>query len=138
MKSRLLVSEHQKLTWLIAQAGTIGAEQLEMQAHWARYICVVASGFIENALKEVYSSYARSCSSAAVADFVETRLANIQNPKAGRFLETAGAFNKARAVDLEAFLQVDGRKEAIDSIMSNTNSGRFLQGAFLVRRRGHQ
>jgi hypothetical protein len=119
MKSPSLASQHQKLSWLIAQASALAAEQLELQAHWARYICVLASGFLENALKEVYSEYARSCSSAGVADFVESKLATIQNPKAGRFLETAGAFSKAWAVDLETFLETDGRKEAIDSIMAN-------------------
>ena len=74
MKLHSLASQHQKLRWLIAQANSLGAEQLELRAHWARYICVLSSGFLENALKEVYASYARSCSSPGVADYVESEV----------------------------------------------------------------
>lgn len=92
---------------------------MELRAHWARYICVLASGFLENSLKEVYSCYARSCSAPAVGDYVEAQLERVQNPKANRFVETAQAFNKRWANDLATFLEEDGRKEAIDAIMAN-------------------
>lgn len=112
-------SQHQKICWLIEQARLLDANQLELQSHWARYICVVSSGFLENALKEIFSNYARSCSSPPIADFVESKLSGIQNPKSNRFVETAGTFNKDWAINLEAFLAIEGRKEAIDGIMSN-------------------
>ena len=119
MKLKNLVSQHQRLLWLIGQANNLPAEQLELRAHWARYICVLASGFLENSLKEIYSRYARSCSASAVGDFVESRLDRVQNPKASRFIETAQSFNKQWGIELRVFLDQDGRKEAIDAIMSN-------------------
>ena len=119
MKLRSLSSQHQRLRWLISEADKFQADQLELQAHWARYLCVLSSGFIENALKEVYGRYARSCSNSAVADYVESTLRSIQNPKAIRFVETATSFNKDWGESLTTFLELEGRKDAIDSIMAN-------------------
>lgn len=119
MNSKSLVMQHQKLTWLIQQAAMLDADKLELQSHWARYICVLASGFLENALKDVFSRYARASSNPLVANFVDTQLASVQNPKSSKFVEVAGAFNKNWVQDLEDFLSLDGRKDAIDSIISN-------------------
>jgi hypothetical protein len=119
MRSRTLSRQHQQLKWLLGQAKQFNSEQLELQAHWARYLCVLAAGFIENALADVYSTYARSSSSPSISNYVEAALGRIQNPKASRFLETARAFNTDWEGALSDFLDKDGRREAIDSIMTN-------------------
>lgn len=119
LRLQTLSTQHQRLCWLISQADGFDANQLELRAHWARYICVLSSGFLENALKEVYARYARNSSNPAVANYVELALNKIQNPKAGRFLETATSFNKDWEKDLIEFMESDGKKEAIDAIMSN-------------------
>jgi RiboL-PSP-HEPN len=119
MKLQVLSSQIQRLHWLISQANELNADQLELRAHWARYICVLSAGFLENAHIDVYSQYARSCSTPAVADYVESTLRKIQNPKAKRFEETAKSFNKAWEENLTIFLGSQGRREAIDAIMSN-------------------
>lgn len=113
------MSQLQRLRWLISQANELNADQLELRAHWARYICVLSAGFLENALPDVYSQYSRACSTPAIGDYVESTLRKIQNPKAKKFEETAKAFNKTWEEDLSIFLNSDGRREAIDAIMSN-------------------
>lgn len=119
MKLQSLSAQHQKLCWLFSEADKFGADQIELQAHWARYLCVLSSGFLENALKDIYACYARACSSPTVANYVESTLRKIQNPKANKFLETAKSFNREWEQDLTEFLESDGNKEAIDAIMSN-------------------
>jgi hypothetical protein len=119
MKSQSLTSQLQIIKWLIAEAGKLDASQNELRAHWARYICVLSSGFLENAVKDIYSRYARGCSPPAIGDYVSSALARIQNPKSGRFLEVAVAFNKDWADELTNFLEDEGRGDAIDAIMSN-------------------
>lgn len=54
-----------------------------------------------------------------MANFVEATLARVQNPKANRFVETARAFDPAWIDSLTAFLDEEGRRDAIDAIMSN-------------------
>lgn len=119
MKSRVLVSQQQRLEWLMKQASVFQSDQLELQAHWARYLCVLAAGFLENALAEIYSTYAKSCASPSVSNFVESVLAKIQNPKANKFVDTARAFDPRWVDNLTTFLLNEGRKDAIDAVMSN-------------------
>jgi len=101
------------------QASVFQSDQLELQAHWARYLCVLAAGFLENALAEIYSTYAKSCASPSVSNFVESVLAKIQNPKANKFVDTARAFDPRWVDNLTTFLLNEGRKDAIDAVMSN-------------------
>jgi len=119
MRVQSLASQHQRLTWLLDQAASFENSQLELQAHWARYLCVLSAGFIENALTEVYTEYAKACSHINVANFVSAKLARVHNPKSSRFLETARGFDKSWEQGLDEFLSLGGRREAIDAIMSN-------------------
>lgn len=119
MRSRALLSQRQRLDWLIKEASKFEGDQLELQAHWARYLCVLAAGFLENALSETFSAYAKSSANVQVSNYVEAMLGKIQNPKAGKFLDTARAFDRSWEEGLATFIKVDGRKDAIDAIMAN-------------------
>lgn len=119
MNTRELVRQHQRLMALFNKTATATSGDFEMQAHWAKYLCVLSAGFLENALCEVYSQYSRKCSNTSVARYTSKQLARIRNPKAGRFLEIAESFQPHWKTDLEAFIEDNGRKDAIDSIMSN-------------------
>ncbi len=119
MHSRALFSQHQRLESLFDKAEHFSNEQMELRSHWARYLCVLSAGFIENALVDVYSTYARSCASRSIGNYVENSLRKVHSPKSSRFLQTARAFNSDWEASLKEFLDTDGRREAIDGIMSN-------------------
>ncbi len=119
MRSRSLISQKQRLDWLIGEAPKFQGDQLELQSHWARYLCVLAAGFLENALSEVYSKYAKTSANPQVSNYVEAVLGKIQNPKSRKFLDTARAFDRSWEESLLTFIDTDGRKDAIDAIMSN-------------------
>jgi hypothetical protein len=104
---------------LLSRTQTATAGDIELQSHWARYLCVLAAGFLENALFEVYSAVIRNGSNLAVARFASSRLEMISNPKSSKFLEIAGTFKAEWKLDLERFLDEDGRRDAIDSVMTN-------------------
>lgn len=119
MKTQELVRQHNRLVGLLNKTAEATGGDLEAQSHWARYLCVLSSGFLENALHEVYGQYCARCSNRNVARFTDKVLARVQNPKAGKFLEIAKSFRPEWQTDLEAFIEEDGRKDAINSIMSN-------------------
>ena len=119
MKIISLVRQKQRIEWLINQARSFDGDQLELQSHWARYLCVLVAGFLENAISEVYSSYVQKCSNEQVANYVEAVLGRIQNPKSQKFLETARSFNRDWELSLNEYIEQNGRKEAIDSVMAN-------------------
>ena len=114
-----LTQQLRKLRAFAKKAGDSSLDDLELQAHWAKYLCVLVAGFIENSLEEIFSEFVTDASSPAVARFAKSRLGNIQNPKAQRFIEVAGAFDESWRVGLEAFLEDNGRKDAVDSIIAN-------------------
>jgi hypothetical protein len=97
--------------------GRLGAEP-EVQAEFARHLCVLASGFIEKAVSEIFTDYARRNSSPAVARYVAARMDNVQNMKCGKLLELVGEFSPEWRASLEDYVEGE-RKDAVDSIVSN-------------------
>ena len=123
MRNPILVSQLDSLESLLDRTDDATAGNIELIGHWGSYLCILTSGFLENALRELYGDFVNNASSPQVARFAAARLEGISNPKAGRFVETARGFDLAWAADLEQFLDADGsrRRNAIDSIMSNRN-----------------
>ena len=119
MHNRKLNSQLQRLRSLIERTAAASDGDLELQGHWGCYLCILVAGFLENAIGEIYAEFAHNVGSEPVANFVAKRVLRIQNPKAQRFIETAGTFKKEWANDLGVFLDQEGRKDAIDGIMNN-------------------
>ena len=112
-----------ELRQLIKHAGDV-TDDISLQEHWARYLCVVTAGFLEYSIQAIYFDFAKSSSSRQFANFVENQLRRIGNPNTDRFLQTAGAFNPEWRKELELFFQEgkDGEKEAINSMISMRNN----------------
>ena len=119
MQDRELIRQFQALDSLFQKIPIACGGDIEMMSHWAKYLCVLSAGFIENALKEIYGSFIKGAASEPVAQFANSALFRIQNPKTYIFIKTAKAFKKPWAEKLETFVDEDGRREAIDSIMQN-------------------
>jgi hypothetical protein len=119
MNTRELQRQHGQLLALISRTSTACASDLELQAHWAKHMCVLSAGLVENAVELIYGEFATKKSSQPVANYARSVLSRIQNPKTERFIELSRSFKAEWGNDLEAFVNDDGRKEAIDSIMAN-------------------
>jgi hypothetical protein len=90
----------------------------EVQSHWSRYLCVLVSGFLENSVRITYAEYARKRADPSVADFVESRLRQFQNPKMGTILDLAGGFSQEWRRQLER--DTNGQLgESVNSIVGN-------------------
>lgn len=116
-----LTGQLNKLKELIRKAGTSSLSDLELQSHWARHLCVIAAGFLENALRDVYSDFVKGSASPQVAAFAISMLSGLRNPKAGRFVDIAARFEASWGSELERYLEESGGKDAMDSIMANRN-----------------
>jgi hypothetical protein len=122
MENQQLNRQLQKIRSLIDKTTEASRQDLELQAHWGRYLCVLVAGFLENAIAEIYTDFVNSAASEPVASFASLTLGRIQNPNSQRFLDTARSFKQSWADDLEKFLMEQGRKEAIDSIIANRHA----------------
>ncbi len=97
-----------------------GIDDPYLQAHFARYLCVLLSGYLEYAVYEIFSDYARRTAHKRVAGYVERRLDDFYTPSTERLLALAGEFDRTWREDLEHRLTPEMR-EAINSIRSLRN-----------------
>ncbi len=74
---------------------------------------------MENSLTEVFRELVVNSSSRPVANYATNTLSKIQNTNAEKYLNVTRAFNPVWADELESFLGEEGRKEAINSIVTN-------------------
>ena len=121
MKNQEVARQIQRLQSLISKVREASNDDFALQAHWARYLCILVSGFVENGLKEIYSEFINSKAAKPIADYAISYLSRLQNPKAEKVMELVGSFRQEWRTELETFLTSDGRKDAIDSIMNNRN-----------------
>lgn len=93
---------------------------IEMQGHWAKYICVLSAGYVENSVRDIYGHYIRKNSySSAVVKYAVSQLEGVQNPRPEKLVKIANSFDKKWGSDLQDYLSIDFRADAVNSIMSN-------------------
>jgi len=121
VKSIELVRQEASLRHLIKRVGhDPSTRALEMQAHWARYLCVLTSGFVENVARTLYGEYtSKNSYSPAVVRYAKKQLDGIQNPRPDRLVALAASFDPKWGRELDAYINQDYRSDAINAIMSH-------------------
>jgi hypothetical protein len=120
MKSREIARQLQKIENLIKATSLTTGDNLELQGHWGKYLCVLCAGFLENAISEIYIDFVESVSTPPIASFSRKTLEKISNPKSNKFIEIASSFKKNWGEELDAYFSDNpSKKNAIDSIMNN-------------------
>lgn len=113
-----LRKESEKILSLIEIAEATFEEDDEMRSHLAKYICILCSGFLENAIHYIYSDYVKNeTSSATVISYTTLTINRIQNPNSEKFREIAKSFNVDWETPLRDFLQSEERSTAINYII---------------------
>lgn len=119
MKNQEISSNKQRLDNLFKKI-TAFSTDTDLQSHWARYLCILVSGFLETSVRIIYREYAKKKATPQVANFVEGKLEDFQNPKMEKILQLTGLFSKEWANELR--LETEGElKDAVDSIANNRN-----------------
>ena len=119
MRNLQLYRQTQIIRGLIRQTQDASFDNMELQGHWGRYLCVLTAGFAENSLREIYKDYVSRTADPATSNYATSELEQLQNPKAARFISVAHAFKPEWSDALDSFLEDNKRKDAIDSIMNN-------------------
>ena len=93
----------------------------ELQSDFARYLCVLVSGYMEKAVVALVLEHARTNGAPTLQRFVENKTKNFTNAKASRVQDLLGSFDPEWREKLEDIL-ADERKDAIDSIVALRNT----------------
>lgn len=92
----------------------------ELSSHWARYLTIQVSGFMEEALEVIFSEYIDGGSSERIANYAKRQIAyGRKNPKTDKFRSLLETFSPEWACQFEEFVNHEGVKDALDSVMNN-------------------
>lgn len=89
----------------------------ELSSDFARHLCVLVSGFLEQAIIELLVEYVRQRSPESIQRHVGQRLRRFTSPKANNIIELFGSFDLGWQADLEKYL-VDEYKDAVDGVVA--------------------
>jgi|SRR5438552_7125557 len=126
----------QRLDYLFKQISALPSDP-ELQSHWARYLCVLVSGFIETSVIAIYTKYAEDKSTKQIASYVERQLDRFQNPTMERILSLTYSFSTDWGHELKKATEGE-LKAAIDSIVANRNNIAHGQDVTITYARIHE
>jgi hypothetical protein len=115
-----IYQEKQRLAETFKRASAIRGDS-ELSSDFARYLCVLVSGFLEQALIEILLEYTRQRAHESVQRYVGQKLRRFTTANAQNITELVGSFDPDWRQDLEGYL-VDEPKDAIDSIVNNRHA----------------
>jgi hypothetical protein len=98
----------------------IQTHDLEIHSDFARYLCILVSGFIETAIEELAVDHCRQRASITVSSYTTRQLSRIQNLKTEKILQFIGAFDTNWREELKDFME-GPRKDAINSVVELRN-----------------
>ena len=115
-----------RIAHMLASPPIFGGEassSIEGQAQWAKYVCVLVSGFIEQAMKEILISYSSRKSAPAVHRYIEKTWPSSKNMNVGAIAEILGKFDQSWEVSFLDWLNASiERKATINNIITWRNN----------------
>lgn len=120
MKNKEVVRYKQQLDNLFDKISNLPQDDFEIQSHWARYLCIHVSGFLEVSIRSLYSQYAKDKAAPFVVNYVESQLKNFQNPNMQKILNVTGSFNPSWAERLKQITEGE-IQDAVVSIVAQRN-----------------
>ncbi len=143
MRSSTIVREQQYLDNLfakISQIQRISPDDIDLQAHWARYLCIVVSGFLENSISTIYIEYAKKKATPQIVNFVEKKLEKFQNPRMEKIFQLMASFDEEWGKQLR--IRTEGEiKDAVNSIVDLRNRiahGKFVNTTYITIKNYYQ
>jgi hypothetical protein len=89
-----------RLDATFGRVSTVGTD-LEVRSDFARFLCVLVSGYLEKAIQELATECCRRQSAPAIQRYAGTQLKNFQNPNRERILQLVGAFDPSWRSNLQ-------------------------------------
>lgn len=115
-RGRAAIYSHQKrIQTAFARASLLRDDQ-ELLADFAKYLCIIVSGFIEKSLMEIVLEHARRTGAPSLQKFVEHKTSRFTSANSENILKLLGSFDSHWRSQVEKLL-IDEYKAAFDSIV---------------------
>ncbi|ORC48830.1 hypothetical protein B2G74_12030 [Burkholderia sp. A27] len=99
------------------RAEKIDPSEIELRADFARHLCVLVSGFLDQTIKNYTIDYVKRRASPEVVHYVSQSIANLTNLKSSKLSNHLLSFDANWKSQLESLI-TDERKDAIDSLVT--------------------
>ena len=114
-----LIKAKRDLDELFEMVPPTSSDYDQISAHWAKYITVRVSGFMEEVLETVLVEYARKVASGKIINYAQKQIEKSRNnPNTEKIAQTLYSFSKEWGASFEEFAGQEGRKDALNSVMS--------------------
>ena len=90
----------------------------EIKSHYSRYLCVLASGYLEESIKIIIKTYISTRTHPNISNYINystSRMTNFKTKEIGNFLNS---FNSEWKEKFETIL-TDEEKDSVDSVVAN-------------------
>lgn len=92
----------------------------EVKSHWAKYLCVLLYGMIEECVRVTLTRYAYKRSDPRCAAFIESQVDRPPSPEPEKLCAFVAEFDAAWGEQLREFLEEESEREgALVSVVSN-------------------
>lgn len=88
------------------------------QSHIANYACVLLSGLIENAIRDIISTHVEKKAAPRISNYVKSQLDRFRNPEPDSVTRLLSSFDAMLADKLEGYWSGE-IKDAVGSIVGN-------------------
>ena len=115
MKKQVSIKDALDATF--ARAKRIDPSEIELRADFARHLCVLVSGYLDQTIKNYTTEYVRKRANPAVANYVIKSIKNLTNLKAEKLKQHVLSFDSAWQEEVDGLI-AEERKDAIDSLVN--------------------
>lgn len=114
---RYIHAAQSRLDRTFERARNIPFEEAELRSDCARYLCVLASGFLETSVIGLVVAYVSDVSHPRAARLLERKFSRTTNLNAEKLSQLIGGLDADWEADLRTYLG-DERKAAVDSLVA--------------------
>ena len=109
-------SEMQKVREVFERCDLLPFDDV-LRSHWAKYLSILTTGYLERVIKIVLTEYTRRCANTYVAAYAEAQLASFQNPGVDKICTLLAQFDRRWEQRLVEFWKEE-RKAAVASVVN--------------------
>ena len=89
---------------------------IELSAHWSRYLCILVYGYLEQSIKTIFLEYSSNKSHKRVARYVDSKLSYFQSADMDNIFQLVDSFDHDWFEELNISLD-ESIKSSVDSVV---------------------
>lgn len=116
-----LNSERRRILSVVELGGSLPFESSLLRSEWAKYLSIVASGYLEEGIRLIFTNYTERRSDRKTSRYCRGRLKDFQNPSPEAIEKLVKSFDEDWFTTLTDYW-TGRRRDSISSIVNNRHN----------------